>query len=74
MKKNMGTIDKILRVIIAVVIAVLYYMDLIVGDTLSAVLLFIAAILLITSLLNFCPLYFILRINSCSRDTESSDE
>ena len=74
MKKNMGTIDKILRVIIAIVIAVLYYMDLIVSDTLSAVVLFLAAILLITSLLNFCPLYFILRINSCRRNTEINDE
>ena len=74
MKKNMGTIDKILRVIIAIVIAVLYYMDLIVGNTFSAVVLFLAAILLITSLLNFCPLYFILRINSCRRNTEINDE
>ena len=74
MKKNMGTIDKILRVIIAIVIAVLYYMDLIVSDTLSAVVLFLAAILLITSLLNFCPLYFVFGINSCSRDAEISDE
>ncbi len=74
MKKNMGTIDKILRVVIAIVMAVLYYMDLIVSDTLSAVLLFFAAILLITSLLNFCPLYFVLRINSCNRDSEVSDE
>jgi hypothetical protein len=74
MKKNIGTIDKILRVVIAIVIAVLYYMDLIVSDPLSAVVLFLAAVLLITSLLNFCPIYFILRINSCSRDTEINDE
>ena len=74
MKKNMGTIDKILRVVIAIIIAVLYYMDLIVSNTLSAVLLFFAAILLITSLLNFCPLYFVFGINSCNRDTEVTDE
>jgi hypothetical protein len=74
MKKNIGTIDKILRVIIAIVIAVLYYMDIIIGDTLSAVILFLAALLLITSLLNFCPLYFILRINSCRKDTEIKEE
>ncbi len=74
MKKNMGTIDKILRVIIAIVIAALYYMDLIVSNTLSAIILFVAAILLITSLLNFCPLYLVLGINSCSSDKEISDE
>jgi len=74
MKKNIGTIDKILRVVIAIVIAVLYYMDLIVSDTLSAIVLFLAAVLLITSLLNFCPIYFILRINSCRRDREINDE
>jgi len=74
MKKNIGTIDKILRVVIAIVIAVLYYMDLIVSDTLSAIVLFLAAVLLITSLLNFCPIYFILRINSCRRDREINDD
>ena len=74
MKKNIGAIDKVVRVVIAVVIALLYYMDLIVNNTLSAILLFCAAILLMTSLLNFCPLYFVFGINSCKSDSKKSNE
>ena len=74
MKKNMGTIDKMLRVLIAVVIAVLYFLDIIVSNTLSIVLLFFAAILLVTSLLNFCPLYFVFGIKTCKSKMENNDE
>ncbi len=70
----MGTIDKMLRVAIAVIIAILYYFELIASGTLSVVLLFIAAILLITSLLNFCPLYLVFGIKTCSRKAEEGDE
>ncbi len=64
MKKNMGNADKIIRVIIAAVVGVLYYLDYITG-TLAYVLMAVALILLITSLINFCPLYKIFGINSC---------
>lgn len=74
MKKNMGTIDKMLRVLIAVIIAVLYYLDIIVSGTLAIVLLFVAALLLVTSLLNFCPLFFVLGIKTSNRKTTSSDD
>ena len=74
MKKNIGKFDKILRVIIAVVIAILFYLDLIVGDMLSYVLLFVAALLLVTSLLDFCPLYFVFGIKTCKRNTEINDK
>lgn len=74
MKKNIGTIDKFLRVVIAMVIAILYYFGLIVSSTLAAVILVVAAVLLITSLLNFCPLYFIFGLNSCSKDAVTDDD
>ncbi len=64
MKKNMGNADKIIRVIIAAVVGVLYYLEYITG-TLAYVLMAVAIILLITSLINFCPLYKIFGINSC---------
>jgi len=67
MKKNVVSIDKIIRVLIAVVIAVLYWQGMISGGTVAFVLLVLAAVFLLTSLLNFCPLYTILGINTCKR-------
>jgi hypothetical protein len=56
MKKNMGSTDKIIRIIIALVVGVLYYTETISGTT-ALVLGAFAIILLITSFINFCPLY-----------------
>lgn len=66
MKKNMGALDKSLRVLIAIIIALLYYLDVIEG-TLAYVLMAIAIIFLITSFINFCLLYKILGINTNRR-------
>ncbi len=52
----MGTVDKAIRIIIALVIAVLAYMKVIEG-TLAIVLLVFAVIFVATSLMSFCPLY-----------------
>ena len=57
MKKNMGTADRVIRVIIAAVIAVLYFTDKITG-TLGIVLLILGGVFLLTSLFSFCPLYW----------------
>ena len=64
MIKNMGSADKLIRIIIAGAIGVLYYLEYITG-TLALVLMAVAIILLITSLINFCPLYKILGTSSC---------
>ena len=56
MKKNMGMLDKVIRVIIAVVIGILYYMQIITG-TLGLVLVILAIVFVLTSLISFCPLY-----------------
>lgn len=64
MKKNLGNIDKIIRVLIAVVVAVLFFTDTISG-TLGIVLLAVSGVLVATSFMNFCPLYAVLGINSC---------
>ena len=67
MKKNMGSADKLIRVLIAVVIAVLYYLGKIEG-TLAIVLMAFAIIFLLTSLVSFCPLYTIFGINTCKKE------
>lgn len=64
MKKNMGTADKIIRIILALVIAVLFYLKIITG-TLGIVLIVLAGVFLITSFISFCGLYTVLGINTC---------
>jgi len=64
MKKNVGNTDKSIRILLAIAVALMYSFDVIEG-TLAYILMAIAIILLGTSLLNFCPLYRILGINTC---------
>ena len=56
MKKNMGTIDKVIRILVAVVVVVLWLTNIISG-TLAIILLAFSAIFVVTSFLSFCPLY-----------------
>jgi hypothetical protein len=64
MKNNIGKLDKGVRVLLAAVVAVLYYFNIIEG-TLAYILMGVAIVLLITNLINFCPLYSIFGINTC---------
>ena len=64
MKRNMGSTDKIIRVIIAIVIAVLYWQGMITG-TLATVLLIVGAIFLLTSLVGTCPCYSVFGMSTC---------
>ncbi|WP_075343292.1 YgaP family membrane protein [Tenacibaculum agarivorans] len=56
MKKNMGSADRIVRILIAAVVAVLYFTNIISG-TLGLILLVLAGVFVLTSLVSFCPLY-----------------
>lgn len=56
MKKNMGTIDKVVRILVAAVIAGLYFANQISG-TLAIALLVLAGVFIFTSLIGTCPLY-----------------
>ena len=64
MKRNMGTADRIVRLIIAAVIVALFYTNVISG-TLGIVLLILAGVFVLTSLVSFCPLYPIFGMNTC---------
>ena len=64
MKKNMGTIDKVVRVTIAAIIAILYFTNVITG-TLGIVLLILAGVFVLTSLISFCPIYRIFGLSTC---------
>ena len=56
MKPNMGSADRILRLIVAMVVAALYFTGKIPG-TLGIVLMVLAAVFALTSFMSFCPLY-----------------
>lgn len=59
----MGSSDKGIRVFIALLIALLYYFN-IIGGTTAYVLMALAIIFLVTSFINFCPLYTLFGINT----------
>jgi len=64
MKKNMGSADKVIRLLIAAVIAVLYFTNVVTG-TLGIVLLVVAGVFVLTSLVSFCPLYAPFGLSTC---------
>ncbi len=70
MKRNVGNIDAIIRLIVAVIIVVLYYMGLVSG-TLSIVLLIGAGIFTLTSFIGVCPLYLPFGINTRKKEHQN---
>jgi hypothetical protein len=66
MKKNMGSADKVVRILIALLIVVLFAADVISG-VLGIVLLVFAGIFMLTSLIGSCPLYGPLGINTSKK-------
>ena len=73
MKKNIGTTDKIIRVIAAILLAVLYLTGTVQG-ILGIIFLIIAIVLVITSLTGFCGLYKILGMSTCPVKTEEKQQ
>lgn len=64
MKKNMGSTDKIVRIILAVVFSTLYFTGTVTG-TLGLVLVILGGVFIATSLISFCPLYSIFGMSTC---------
>jgi hypothetical protein len=69
MKKNMGSIDRVIRILIAVVIGILYFVNIISG-TLAIILLIFAVVFIITSFISFCPLYLPFGISTKAKSKE----
>jgi len=67
MKKNMGTVDKVIRILVAVIVLVLYFTHVISG-TLAVILLILAGILVLTSLVGLCPLYLPLGLSTRKKE------
>jgi Protein of unknown function (DUF2892) len=64
MKKNMGSVDQLIRLVVALTIGILYYRGVIEG-TLGIVLSILAFVFVLTSLAGNCPVYTLLGINTC---------
>lgn len=71
MKKNMGSADRMIRLLLAAIFAGLYFTDTVTG-TFGIVLLVFAGVFVLTSLVSFCPLYPLLGINTCKVKSKSS--
>jgi len=72
MKKNMGSSDKTVRLVIAAVFLILFFTN-VVSGTLAYVLLALAGVFVLTSFISFCPLYtlFGIKTNSAERDAST---
>ncbi|WP_439129273.1 YgaP family membrane protein [Polaribacter sp.] len=71
MKKNMGSVDKTVRVIIAIVLGILFYTNVISG-TLGIILLILAGVFVLTSFISFCPLYLPFGISTSKNNHKNS--
>lgn len=63
MKQNMGTADRIIRIVVAALFAFLYFSGTVAG-ALGIVLLVLAVIFLATSVIAFCPLYLPFKLST----------
>ncbi len=63
MTKNMGTVDRAIRVLLAIAVGVLWYLD-VIGGVLAIVLLVVAVAFLLTSLVAYCPAYVPFKIST----------
>lgn len=66
MKKNMGTVDRVIRVLLAIVVIVLYLTGNITGIA-TIILGILAFVFIITSLIGFCPLYVPFKISTIKK-------
>ena len=67
MKKNMGNIDRAIRILIAVAIIALYFMNQISG-TVAIIGLVLSAVFILTSFISFCPLYLPLGLSTRKKE------
>lgn len=62
----MGNIDRIVRLVVAILIAVLLFTNVISG-TLGIIALVLAGVLVLTSAISFCPLYLPFGLSTCPK-------
>ncbi len=73
MKKNVGNLDRILRLVLAVAFVVLYYTGVLTG-TLGLVLVVLGAVFALTSFISWCPIYAVIGVNTCPTKNDASSK
>jgi len=73
MKANLGSIDKAIRLLIAIFLIILFYKEMISG-VIGVIGLIVALFLTVTSLISFCPLYAIFKINTVNPTFKKDDK
>jgi len=71
MTKNMGSTDKAIRIILAILFGIFYFTDIVTG-TLGVILLILGIIFLLTSFISFCPLYVPFKISTCKKTEQKT--
>ena len=66
MKKNMGSADRIIRLVVAAIVIGLYLTNIVTG-TLGIVLLVLSTVFVLTSFISFCPLYYPFGVKTCTK-------
>lgn len=66
----MGAIDKVVRILVAIVIAGLFFASIISG-TVAIILLILAGIFILTSFMSFCPLYYPFGISTRGKEKQN---
>ncbi len=66
MKKNIGTVDKVIRILVAVVFAILFFAKVVTG-ILGIILLVLGVVFVLTSMISFCPLYWPFGISTAKK-------
>jgi hypothetical protein len=69
MKKNMGIVDKTIRILIAIVIAIIYFTNVISGTT-AIILGILAIVFALTAFISFCPLYLPFGIHTGKKEQQ----
>lgn len=71
MQKNMGTLDRVVRLLIAAVAVFLFYNGTLSG-TVGIVALVVAAVFTLTSVVRFCPIYKLVGLSTCPVESKKS--
>jgi Protein of unknown function (DUF2892) len=64
MKTNVGNFDRIIRLVVAALFAILYFGGFVTG-TVGLVLVILGGVFAVTAAIGFCPLYSIFGLNTC---------
>jgi len=73
MKLNMGMADRAVRTLLAIVVGVLYFTG-VIGGTLALILGILAVILLLTSLVSFCPIYRLFGLSTAAKEQPTASK